>query len=110
MKKQGHVLRTWRRRYFVMDMGMIQYFDKKGASANQGDGYKGRLYLAGCEVRWTPNTDRLYITASEGARDLLLQTESIDDAEEWEAAILRHIDYASKYKQLAAESSADFHD
>jgi hypothetical protein len=36
MRKQGHLVKTWQRRYFVLDMGILKYYEKCSNEAYQG--------------------------------------------------------------------------
>ena len=40
----------------------------------------------------------------EGSKDLLLQADDEDVAEDWDIILKRHVDYADRYKMLASET------
>lgn len=108
LKKQGHVMRTWRRRYFVLDMGILSYFEKEGEEKGFGTGQKGCINLCGAEVKWSPGLDRLYVTAGgEASKDLLVQADTEDIAAEWNKALRQHIRYANNMKKTTDAQAAN---
>ena len=54
LKKEGHLIRNWKKRFIVLDMGILIYYEKESAGnklsppkAPFGDTEKGRITLAG---------------------------------------------------------------
>jgi len=36
LSKQGHFMKTWTKRYFVLDGGFLRYYEKKGVPSEKG--------------------------------------------------------------------------
>ena len=105
MKKQGHVMRNWQKRYFVLDMGILRYYEKS-AGKGLGEKLKGEIGLAGARVDMQGG-DRLYISeGSGGAKDLLLHVEDVahEDGlsmcELWFRDLQQHIKFATENHHL----------
>jgi len=47
IRKQGHVVKSWKMRYFVLNKGYLTYFADKSDVAPFGTNLKGQLCLAG---------------------------------------------------------------
>jgi len=47
LTKQGHKVRNWKTRYFVLDRGLLSYYADQKDTAPFGDNLKGQICLAG---------------------------------------------------------------
>ena len=87
--KRGHVFRTWRKRYFVLEKGVVTYYaDEK--MKNQ----KGQVVIKGYNVGGHSklHSEELYLSAGEsGGTDLLLSFQDKTEKEEWRDAFEAHI-------------------
>lgn len=69
LKKEGHIIRNWKRRYFTLIGGILHYYEKSNKDGG-GEKLKGELSLKGAVVN-TSGSDKeydskkLYITAGE---------------------------------------------
>lgn len=99
LKKQGHLVRNWQNRFFVLDMGMLRYYekesrDKKGGT---GEGLKGSMALAGTIVK-CEGADRIYIAGLQ--KDLLVQAEDKQQCDSWFNELCRHVKFADENTYL----------
>lgn len=70
MEKEGHLARTWKRRYFVLDHGFLSYFKSSLDRPPFGEDIKGQLCLAGYRVRSisSPHTQKTNSSSEKLAR------------------------------------------
>lgn len=98
MMKEGHVVRNWKKRQFVLEAGNLTYYADASPSPPYGVGEKGRLNLA--EYKIAPgftgklNKNILLQHKTDVSRDLLVEAESPYVRDEWEASFLQHIQFA----------------
>lgn len=117
LDREGHMVKAWKPRYFLLSYGVLEYFkkptDKVGIVRRlqqQGTGLAsvsaealGSVDLAGATValgkaspRATQTAYRLTIQDKKGTR-LALQMKSAQDQQEWFDALQRHIEYATQH-------------
>jgi hypothetical protein len=120
LSKEGHMVKSWKSRFFVLSYGVLEYYKKPGENAGalvkrlqQGPVVSrvrsalavaealGSLELAGASVTkgkssGSGDAHRLLIQGRDGYR-LVLQAESAKEQAEWQAAIEAHIVYANRY-------------
>jgi hypothetical protein len=98
MSKEGHVVKNWKRRYFVLAHGIVTYYVEPSSAEPYGINEKGRISLheyvliqgfTGKEERNIMLSHKEVIT-----KDLLLVCETIEDRIAWEKAFSEHIEYA----------------
>jgi hypothetical protein len=119
LKKQGHVVRNWKRRFFVLERGRISYFD----SDKQGSALKGSLCLENVDMRISNSSDggdknadcRIYLIDLSVGKDLLLIADTAVEAIIWKEALSSNIDFAKSSPDLVVsttemESSAVWED
>jgi hypothetical protein len=100
LKKQSRtgMLRNWKQRFVVLELGVITYYEKKLAQdvAPYGELEKGYLHLKGASIVLKRNdgANRIYIECGDAQADILLEAESAADAASWASAINEHIIYA----------------
>jgi PH domain len=55
LKKRGHMLRTWKKRYFVLSASRIRYYARDQPVAPYGIGLKGDVSLRGACLLYLPS-------------------------------------------------------
>jgi hypothetical protein len=106
LKKQGHMIKNWKERFFILNYGILQYYENNGQD-KQGvaEAPKGKVNLKNATVTVVLNDEngkqldsdyRLLITESNGQK-LLLQMKASQDRKEWFESIRKHIEYAKEY-------------
>jgi hypothetical protein len=94
IKKEGHMVKNWKSRYFVLNSTpeetRLAYFVKAKSSAPFGEEEKGFLVMKGCTTQRVGNF--VVLTPKEGS-PLKLDFEK-KDKEEWMLAFRAHITYA----------------
>lgn len=120
LKKEGHFFRNWQKRFFVLDMGMLKYYDKESASGREnpprapyGDNLKGSMTLAGATVtkenadaRSGVTLNRIYISGKD-AQDLLIEADTEMALDAWFRDIQLHIEFADNNPHLVDVEDSD---
>lgn len=106
LKKTGHFMSTVHRRFFVLDMGVISYFEKEDpAAVGKGVNLKGQMHLSGANAEWsaggltlniTNNSKDVKTVAARVKSDLLLTAEKLQEAQEWRDSVADHIVFADR--------------
>jgi hypothetical protein len=108
LKKQGHMVKNWKRRFFVLSYGVVKYYEKNGQEGRgSGENELGSVDLKGATVKVVVNSEisaksgsgkdcRLSIVQSSG-KDLLVEAESLVEKNAWFDALKKHILYANQY-------------
>ncbi|GMI05663.1 hypothetical protein TrVE_jg12842 [Triparma verrucosa] len=107
MMKQGHFRKSWRKRFFVLQPGLISYYGKEsGLTANDGEGadLKGQIALYGAVVDTLKDkpalktlsgkknvNNCLYIVGRAGEKDFVIEAADEEEALEWCEAIRAEI-------------------
>ena len=114
MYKEGHVARTWKKRYFALEKGSLRYFrdagraklmgefDLRGAQQTECDLGESRRELRG-KATWvvrTSDVGRLELAVRGGGgkpmhERYLLAVETAEESSVWRRAIAAHILFAS---------------
>lgn len=95
LKKQGHIRKSWKKRYFVLSKGVLRYY--KHASPNKeerGRELKGYVELTGAtieEVVGEGGQRHIRVIPTEEQKDLLLDAQSDDLRISWVQALLDEI-------------------
>lgn len=101
LKKQSRsgLIKKWQTRYFVINSGVIYYYQEKIDTFPFGEIQKGDLPLRGASIvngdkKYTDK--QIYIIAANSKEDnnMLIEAESIDTANEWKRSILEHIKFS----------------
>ena len=119
LRKQGHIIRNWKKRYFVLNNGFLTYYVDKSDSPPFGIDAKGQVCLAGFKIVDAKNSgnrillkfdptaiDAEMVTflrktgsgstsnnSDDHAGDLLMEAEDASDRDRWVAAIEMHTLY-----------------
>ncbi len=91
MYKQGHVVKNWKNRYFVLEDGVLTYYDNISMKSK-----KGHLHLKGVKMV----VDKTFIRLNKadkkshsGHEQLVLEIKYPNEHDEWVDAIVKHIEY-----------------
>lgn len=80
INKRGHVVRTWRRRYCVLDKSSLHYYAEPSSEPPYGKDLKGSIGLLGAICDVEESADGSIINAeiygSYGEKDLLFSVEN----------------------------------
>lgn len=94
--KQGHLLKNWRPRYFVLEKGEIRYYLPSSATLPVPKDLKGELCLKNCSVTVEGNNINIFGTEAfnnKGQTELHMSISYPNELAEWVAAIKEHIAY-----------------
>ena len=101
MKKQGHLIASWKNRYFVLADGNMTYYENASSSAPFGTSQKGQIVLiSGTTVAEAKGNNRLYLATPKKGDDLTMEAPSLTERNAWIAALDEHIRYYSKNAPL----------
>jgi hypothetical protein len=111
LRKQGHIVSNWKRRYFVLFEGKLTYYEDAAESPPYGSGLKGEFVLANATVRLetTPASDggkgrgsgsktplyRLVLTHTPSKKQLVMESPDEREQNSWAFAISEHINFAT---------------
>lgn len=108
-RKQGHMYKSWKKRYFVLYEGILKYYDKYEETTEKPKGEKGAIRLKGYVFGIIGGGHKLYIQPTseslERDKDLLLDFVDEDgyipgeEMGEWEIALSQHILYSNNLDQ-----------
>jgi hypothetical protein len=101
MSKQGHVVKNWKSRFFVLDNGVLTYFESSSPNPPFGVNEKGRIELKGCEIVLDDKSiftlrKISQSTKSDGHDELVLDCKYPNERDEWIETIKSHIEYYSR--------------
>jgi hypothetical protein len=82
-------------RYFVLDDGMLKYYENSAAQPPYGTGEKGRVTIAGATVEKRDALNIYIITSGGGEKNLMLQCPDAAECTRWLNAIKTHIKHYS---------------
>jgi hypothetical protein len=111
MRKKGHVVSNWKRRYMVLESGKITYYEKEAPAYPFGLSEKGVFELRGMKASVStdgvkPNGPaRFYVSNGVKGEDLLVEVESAAERDAWLVAIEQHIRFADSAPPSAGMAS-----
>lgn len=93
-------LKTWNKRFFVLEDGILSYYEGFDEVENKALNFKGRLDLQGSRLvsaePYTGGNKGNFIAISDGNGDtcaLLIEADSAEKAEKWQKVIQEHLDF-----------------
>jgi hypothetical protein len=93
--KEGHIVRNWKNRYFVLEKGKLTYYESQSSEYPYGVGKKGDLSLKGVTTVCSKSMISLN-TKNEAGKEVLalnLDIKYPNERDEWMEAIKQHIEY-----------------
>ncbi|RYH22792.1 hypothetical protein EON65_18710, partial [archaeon] len=97
--KQGHMVKNWKNRFFVLENGIMAYYETSSPRPPFGVNKKGEISLKGCTV----SMDKSIVTISssqsandKGHKELVLDIKYPNERQEWMESITEHIAFYSK--------------
>lgn len=117
LKKQGHVVRNWKRRFFVLEQGRLTYFEKTSGKEQPPYGInpKGCLVVGGMELQepeepTEEDRTKIYLIDVNTGKDLLVSAASESEASMWKEALYKHISFAQYNPSLVLQPGDDLND
>ncbi|GMF20175.1 unnamed protein product [Phytophthora lilii] len=102
--KQGSIIKSWKRRYFVLKGRELIYFAERSPSG-KGIDEKGRLRVAG--VEFTPEfTNALVVRGELKNQAVKMQVDSDDESDEWFRKISEALQAAKDRDAAAGDNQA----
>jgi len=108
LKKQGHIVKNWKSRYFILNYGVLSYYEKNDVEKiGVKEAPKGKVILKNATVsvvltdevtgkQLGTNEFRLQVTDAENNK-LFVEMKTTQEKKEWFDAIKKHIEYAKEY-------------
>ena len=91
--KRGHLVRTWKKRYCVLDKSDLKYYAKDSKEPPYGKGFKGKVALLGAVCLTQTSVDNKHIEVeiygNHGEKDLFFHVENTIKGE---VSIVNHLD------------------
>ncbi len=96
LKKEGRsFIKNWKNRYFVVQEGVLTYYENSATQPPYGQNERGKCKLAGAKVEQRGSTT-IFIRFPSGAeKDLQLQCADARECSEWLQSLHEHIAYLS---------------
>jgi hypothetical protein len=116
LQKQGHFVKNWKRRYFVLEMGRLQYFEKKcpKEAPPYGINSKGCITMSNMDMlepevdeKNAEDANKIYLFDQVTGKDLLVSAADVIECLEWKNALKLHISFATQYPQLVLQAGDD---
>jgi hypothetical protein len=111
LTKLGHLMKSWRKRFFVLEMGRLTYFEKPSGkdTSPYGVNQKGCMVLTNVQLQESDqeserNSDvlnQIYLVNEDSGKDLLLSAADYQDAQRWKEALQAHILFATVHSDMA---------
>lgn len=101
IRKQGHVIRNWKWRYFILDNGSLTYYSSPPGNSSDKKG----------QIEWLRNysvgrqDERCMQLSLPGKYLLNLEFVETSDRETWFREITNHIEYANTNRQVNSNNS-----
>ena len=102
MMKQGGSIKTWKKRFFILDNGVLIYYSRETyQGSNVGFEEKGRIPLSsGDEITLLEEKKGCKLLLSSSLRELSMIVDTKDMANAWTAAINDHISYIKQKEEI----------
>lgn len=108
LEKQGHIIRNWKKRFFILHNGRLSYYKSATPDGPNRTGVSllGSMSLTSVEMECSApidhqGFDHIYLIDIITGVDLLISVPQ-DEAEVWKLAIRQHIEFASHCPDIVA--------
>ena len=96
--KEGHFIKNWKNRFFVLDAGMLTYYESSTDVYPYGVHKRGEMLLRNTTLKVEKNSihvkcDSNFSSGREGLSSLVLEIRYPTERDEWCQAIRAHIVY-----------------
>jgi len=99
--KQGGTIKTWKKRFFILDKGVLIYFSSETTpGSNEGFDEKGRIALSGSDKIKIIDEKKGKLMLSSTVRELPMIVDNLDLASAWRDAIQKHIEYVFEKEKM----------
>eukprot|EP01138_Halocafeteria_seosinensis_P010023 gb/GECG01010236.1/.p1 GENE.gb/GECG01010236.1/~~gb/GECG01010236.1/.p1 ORF type:complete len:285 (+),score=55.67 gb/GECG01010236.1/:1-855(+) len=103
LKKKGHVIKTWKSRYFIVDRWRVYYLTEPDGKM------QGRFTLGSKSDAWIVNDPKkpccFAVTSADSDKEFILQASSEHARQQWVAVLKHNID--ERIKQLQDPDAKD---
>lgn len=102
MMKQGGSIKTWKKRFFILENGVLIYYSRETyQGSNVGLEEKGRIPLSsGDKITLLEEKKGYKLLLSSSLRELPMIVDTKDMANAWTAAINDHISYIKQKEEI----------
>ena len=99
------MVRNWKKRWFVLDMGVLKYFesDGKGKSKGHGHNLKREFYVNDIIIEAKGDL-RLYLSPRVGSFDLLMEAPDVETRDGWLLDLQRHANYVQENDLVSVDN------
>lgn len=92
--KQGHMIKNWKKRYFVLVKDEVFYFKRKGDSVPQGDiQLEGSIVLATTNPAMKTRPNTFEVICGRAGKLFYIQAQSKQEMDDWIAAMTKAATY-----------------
>lgn len=110
LTKLGHLIKSWKKRYFILEMGRLKYYEKQSSDSSfLGIKQKGCMVLTNVQLQESEQENekdsdiinQIYLIHIDSGKDLLLAADDYRDAQRWKEALREHILFATIHSDMA---------
>ena len=97
LRKEGHFIKSWKDRYFVLLDGTLKYYVSSKEDPPYGETEKGSFELKGSTINYPYNNSAIVIKLCGKMKStaLLVHSQNEMDAVSWATSIRQHIAFAN---------------
>jgi hypothetical protein len=108
-KGRSNLFKNWKRRYFVLELGLISYYENDTLETMRGQMELGGATLEDYFDRGTSSmvADRIFINGCKTEHDMLIECETFDNCNLWRTHLAEHIAFANAYPDLVLHKTSD---
>lgn len=106
MKQGRNLFKSWKKRYFVLENGLISYYESESEQRPYGVKLKGQMSMRGARLDVYYDTGgirdekRLFVAGGGQENDMLLEGTNVFEIGEWSIALEQHIKFANEHPEL----------